>query len=204
MPAPKTESAREAARTFYCELCTKGYARMPEYEAHLSSYEHTHNQRRRDAKQFHKNPFGSKDSTEASRRAEEREKKAAGMTSVKVDGTPGKLGGGFKKGGFKSAGFKKVGLGKGEEERKVVEEKREVIPGLGGQGRDEEMGEDEEDEGVDQSRDYSFWMDADPGYEYYDPMRPGGCDARCPCRTARNEQCGRNCDLCLALGPVPG
>jgi hypothetical protein len=177
---------------------------MPEYEAHLSSYEHTHSQRRRDAKQFHKNPFG-KDSSETSRKNEEREKKAAGMTSVKVDSsTPGKLGGGFKKGGFKSAGFKKVGLGKGEEEKKM-EEKREVIPGLNMQdGGDVGMGDDEEDEGVDQSSDYSFWTEKDPGYEFYDPMRPGGCDARCPCKSARNEQCGRVCELCVTLGPVPG
>ena len=37
-PAPKTESAREALRNFYCELCDRGYARISEYEAHLSRY----------------------------------------------------------------------------------------------------------------------------------------------------------------------
>jgi hypothetical protein len=203
MPTPKTESAREAARTFYCELCTKGYARMPEYETHLSSYEHTHNQRRKDAKQFHKNPFG-KDSSEKEKKNEERARKEAGISSVKVDSTPGKLGGGFKKGGFKSAGFKKVGAPTSE----VKEEKREnVIPGLNvtAGGDVDVRDEHEEDEGYDQSGDYSFWCEKDPGYEYYDPFKPGGCDARCPCRTARNEQCvGQGCRLCAALGPVPG
>jgi hypothetical protein len=180
---------------------------MPEYEAHLSSYEHTHNQRRKDAKQFHKNPFG-KDSSETSRRNEEREKKAAGMTSVKVEqaNTPGKLGGGFKKGGFKSAGFKKVNQGEGANGAEQEERRKEVIPGLNVQaGGDVDMGDDgEEAEGEDQSRDYSFWCEKDPGYEYYDPTRPGGCNGRCPCRAARREQCGKGCELCAALGPVPG
>lgn len=177
---------------------------MPEYEAHLSSYEHTHNQRRKDAKQFHKNPFG-KDTSEASRKNEEREKKAAGMTSVKLDAgsTPGKLGGGFKKGGFKSAGFKKVGT-----PAKVEETKKEevIIPGLNLPSdttmRDDD---DEEAEREDMSSDYSFWCERDPGYAYYDPFKPGGCDVRCPCRTARNEQCaGASCNLCAQLGPLPG
>lgn len=202
MPAPKTESAREAARTFYCELCTKGYARMPEYEAHLSSYEHTHNQRRRDAKQFHKNPFG-KDLSESARKNEEKEKKAAGMTSVKVDnaGASAKLsGGGFKKGGFKSAGFKKVGG-----PAKEAEQKPQAIPGLPRTSDAAMLDDDDEFEGEDMSNDYSFWHEKDPGYSYYNPFKPGGCDVRCPCRTAKNEQCsGQSCDLCEQLGPVPG
>jgi hypothetical protein len=37
-PAPKTESAREALRAFYCELCDRGYSRISEYDAHLSRY----------------------------------------------------------------------------------------------------------------------------------------------------------------------
>ncbi|KIW08503.1 hypothetical protein, variant [Verruconis gallopava] len=205
MPAPKTESAREAARTFYCELCTKGYARMPEYEAHLSSYEHTHNQRRKDAKQFHKNPFGQKDAS----KNEERDKKAAGMTSVKMDsstsGTSGKLGGGFKKGGFKSAGFKKVGGSNAD----AAKTEQEAVPqGLGAGAHGGEIDKkdaEQEDEGHDQSGDYSFWCEKNPGYTYYDPMRPGGCDVRCPCRKAGNGQCsGRDCELCTQLGPLPG
>ena len=52
-PVPKTQAAREALRSFYCDLCDRGYSRINEYEAHLSrfdprsldanfSYTHTH------------------------------------------------------------------------------------------------------------------------------------------------------------------
>jgi hypothetical protein len=37
-PVPKTASAREALRNFYCDLCDRGYARINEYDAHLSRY----------------------------------------------------------------------------------------------------------------------------------------------------------------------
>lgn len=38
----QTESAREARKSFYCELCSKGYSRMNEFEAHEGSYDHLH------------------------------------------------------------------------------------------------------------------------------------------------------------------
>lgn len=38
----QTESAREARKAFYCDLCQKGYGRINEYEAHQGSYDHTH------------------------------------------------------------------------------------------------------------------------------------------------------------------
>lgn len=38
----QTESAREARKSFHCELCGKGYARMNEFEAHEGSYDHLH------------------------------------------------------------------------------------------------------------------------------------------------------------------
>ena len=38
----QTESAREARKSFYCELCQKGYSRINEFEAHESSYDHSH------------------------------------------------------------------------------------------------------------------------------------------------------------------
>lgn len=41
-PPSQTESAREARKSFYCELCGKGYARMNEFEAHEGSYDHLH------------------------------------------------------------------------------------------------------------------------------------------------------------------
>lgn len=39
---PQTESAREARKSFYCELCGKGYSRMNEFETHEGSYDHLH------------------------------------------------------------------------------------------------------------------------------------------------------------------
>ena len=38
----QTESAREARKSFYCELCQKGYSRINEFEAHEGSYDHQH------------------------------------------------------------------------------------------------------------------------------------------------------------------
>ncbi|KAK8172157.1 hypothetical protein BKA80DRAFT_306755 [Phyllosticta citrichinensis] len=45
-PAPLTDSAREAAKNFFCELCNKGYKRHNEFEAHISSYDHQHKKER--------------------------------------------------------------------------------------------------------------------------------------------------------------
>ena len=44
LPAAATASAKAARSAFFCELCQKGYSRMNEYEAHQSSYDHTHKQ----------------------------------------------------------------------------------------------------------------------------------------------------------------
>ena len=38
----QTESAKEARKAFYCELCSKGYGRINDFEAHESSYDHLH------------------------------------------------------------------------------------------------------------------------------------------------------------------
>ncbi|KAH8660777.1 hypothetical protein BGZ60DRAFT_113026 [Tricladium varicosporioides] len=111
-PAPKTDSARDAAKSFYCELCSKGYARMNEYEAHLSSYDHSHKQRLKDMRQLSRDPLAS---TKA-RKAEAKANSQSGLISIsiKIGGeaaassstSAGGGGGGFKKGGFKKAGFK--------------------------------------------------------------------------------------------------
>ncbi|TVY89292.1 G patch domain-containing protein [Lachnellula willkommii] len=110
-PAPKTDSAREAVKSFYCELCSKGYARMNEYEAHLSSYDHSHKQRLKDMRQLTRDPLASS----KARKAEAKADKGMGLISIKLGGeggveggekTGGANGGGFKKGGFKKAGFK--------------------------------------------------------------------------------------------------
>jgi hypothetical protein len=38
----QTESAREARKSFCCDLCQKGYSRINEFEAHEGSYDHQH------------------------------------------------------------------------------------------------------------------------------------------------------------------
>lgn len=74
---------------------------MNDYEAHLSSYDHSHKQRLKDMKAMVRDP-------NAGARARKAEAKADGMVSIKLanqDPAPSS-GGGFKKGGFKKAGFK--------------------------------------------------------------------------------------------------
>merc|ERR1712093_310361 len=88
-PAPKTESAREAVRSFYCELCSKGYARMNEYEAHLSSYDHSHKQRLKDMRQLTRDPLASS----KARKAEAKANSQSGLISIKL-GDSGSSGGG--------------------------------------------------------------------------------------------------------------
>jgi len=67
-PAPKTDSAREALRAFYCELCDRGYSRISEYEAHLSSYTHTHKKNFKEMKASQKDTSSS--ATESRRERE--------------------------------------------------------------------------------------------------------------------------------------
>jgi uncharacterized protein (UPF0297 family) len=105
LPPAQTSSAREALQSFYCQLCSKGYSRMNDYEAHLSSYDHSHKQRLKDMKAMVRDP-------NAGARARRAEAKADGLVSIKL-GEPGSSnssggggGGGFKKGGFKKSGFK--------------------------------------------------------------------------------------------------
>ncbi|KAF4462158.1 c2h2 type zinc finger containing [Fusarium albosuccineum] len=102
LPPAQTSSAREAQKAFYCNLCSKGYSRMNEYEAHLSSYDHSHKQRLKDMKAMVRDP-------NAGSRARKAEAKADGLISIKLPGQDGSGsggGGGFKKGGFKKSGFK--------------------------------------------------------------------------------------------------
>ncbi|KAH0592072.1 hypothetical protein MHUMG1_10205 [Metarhizium humberi] len=103
LPPAQTSSAREAQKSFYCNLCSKGYSRMNDYEAHLSSYDHSHKQRLKDMKAMVRDP-------NAGARARKAEAKADGLVSIKLPGQEGGSGsaaaGGFKKGGFKKTGFK--------------------------------------------------------------------------------------------------
>ncbi|KAK2003799.1 hypothetical protein LX36DRAFT_650641 [Colletotrichum falcatum] len=103
LPPAQTAAAREALQSFYCSLCSKGYSRMNDYEAHLSSYDHSHKQRLKDMKAMVRDP-------NAGARARKAEAKADGLVSIKL--TPNEqpqqttTTGGFKKGGFKKSGFK--------------------------------------------------------------------------------------------------
>ncbi|KAG6002670.1 hypothetical protein E4U54_000819 [Claviceps lovelessii] len=103
LPPAQTSSAREAQKSFYCSLCSKGYSRMNDYEAHLSSYDHSHKQRLKDMKAMVRDP-------NAGARARKAEAKADGLVSIKLPGgqeaASSTAGAGFKKGGFKKSGFK--------------------------------------------------------------------------------------------------
>ncbi|UKZ74398.1 hypothetical protein TrVFT333_002065 [Trichoderma virens FT-333] len=105
LPPAQTSSAKEAQKSFYCTLCSKGYSRMNDYEAHLSSYDHSHKQRLKDMKAMVRDP-------NAGAKARKAEAKADGMVSIKLNDQDapssggGGGGGGFKKGGFKKTGFK--------------------------------------------------------------------------------------------------
>ncbi|KAI0018107.1 hypothetical protein F4780DRAFT_539714 [Xylariomycetidae sp. FL0641] len=166
LPSAQTASARAAMQSFYCELCSKGYSRMNDYEAHLGSYDHSHRQRMKDMKQMVKDPT-------AGARARKAEAKADGLISIKLgenasgsgsNAAAGAGGGGFKKGGFKKSGFKSafapVGGGSGAEDAAAtpaapVKEERVTIPGLEPKV-DLEGESDTEDE----------------GYEVYNPRNP--------------------------------
>ncbi|CEL11420.1 Putative C2H2 type zinc finger domain-containing protein [Aspergillus calidoustus] len=104
-PAPK--SARSALSSFTCTLCNKSYSRHPEYEAHISSYDHQHRKRLQDLKQLSRDPLAA----EKARRAEKKADAEAGLRVLdagKTGTAPSSTtssggGGGFKKGGFKSS-----------------------------------------------------------------------------------------------------
>ncbi|KAI0551765.1 hypothetical protein F4679DRAFT_537888 [Xylaria curta] len=169
LPPAQTSSARAALQSFYCDLCSKGYSRMNDYEAHLSSYDHSHRQRMKDMKQMVKDPT-------AGARARRAEAKADGLISIKL----GSAGGGdannnnsasandgkgaaFKKGGFKKSGFKSafapVGGAPAAEDVEMKTEKAPVIPGRGNSlatTGDLDVESDTDDE----------------GYEVYNPRFP--------------------------------
>lgn len=77
---------------------------MNEYEAHLSSYDHSHKQRLKDMRQLTRDPLAS----EKARKAEAKANSGAGLISIKLggDAVGGSGPGGLKKGGFKKSGFK--------------------------------------------------------------------------------------------------
>ncbi|EPE05594.1 c2h2 finger domain containing protein [Ophiostoma piceae UAMH 11346] len=121
---PPTASAREAMRSFFCELCQKGYSRMNEYEAHLSSYDHSHKQRLKDMKAMVRDPT-------MVARARRQEAKSDAVISIKLGGSGADEGadsgagtGGFKKGGFRKGGFKSAFVAATDENNSTSAEKK--------------------------------------------------------------------------------
>lgn len=127
---------------------------MNEYEAHLSSYDHSHKQRLKDMRQLTRDPMASS----KARKAEAKANSSAGLISIKLGGEGGTSGGGFKKvgGGFKKAGFKSAFAPADGESVEAVksEEVHKAEDKLGEDG--EEVESDTEDE----------------GYAMYDPRHP--------------------------------
>jgi len=173
-PPHQTESAREARKSFFCDLCQKGYSRINELETHESSYDHTHRKRRKDLDAMQRDPNAASKAREAERRADERAGVAV-MKPLALGSGGGGGGGGFKKGGFRSA-FGAVGGGVKKEGAGEVAVKREEDGGVGVKKEEAEkeermmvdveevtnLGEDESDsEGLD--------------YDYYRPRRCEEC-----------------------------
>jgi len=131
---------------------------MNEYEAHLSSYDHSHKQRLKDMRQLTRDPLAS---TKA-RKAEAKANSQSGLISIKLGGDTATSGGGggFKKAGFKKAGFKSA-FAPTDTESVKDEEKSEggfktVAPAAKVLPEATEGESDTEDE----------------GYEMYDPRHP--------------------------------
>ncbi|KAJ6262819.1 Zinc finger protein [Drechslerella dactyloides] len=108
VPVPLTQSALDARKSFYCELCGKGYGRMNEFEAHESSYDHQHKKRFMEMKQMQRGASSIEARRERERRAEEK----AGLITIKplktandsnVSGSADEAGSRVGRKGFKSA-----------------------------------------------------------------------------------------------------
>ncbi|KAF2398256.1 hypothetical protein EJ06DRAFT_558110 [Trichodelitschia bisporula] len=155
-PAPKTESAKEARKAFFCELCQKGYSRMNEYEAHEASYDHQHTRRLRDLKQMQRDPKGA-------RRAERKADEMSGLITIKPLKLESEKTGpkaGFKKAGFKSA-FAPVNPPAAVAAAAAAEEKR--LPDKPGKPAPQSVVDEESDT-------------EDEDYEHYDPRIHTGCE----------------------------
>ena len=124
---------------------------MNEYEAHQSSYDHTHKQRLKDMK-------------EITRSAQPKKDEKGPLMQIKLGGaksTSASSGGGFKKGGFKNA-FASA-------EEAVVERKDDRVSEVDAESihNAENLRPDEDDSDVTDQEDY------------YDPRYPTGCTPAC-------------------------
>ncbi|PLB39742.1 putative C2H2 finger domain protein [Aspergillus candidus] len=192
-PAPKTESARSALSSFTCSLCNKSYSRHPEYEAHISSYDHQHRKRLQELKQLSRDP----NAAEKARRAEKKADAEAGLrvidttksgvaTGAAARPAPsgGGSGGGFKKGGFKSsfttvkapvppsAPTRKNVLGEDDDDSPAADEV--VVPARNSPVRDVKTRQDTEESDTDEE-----YANDTMGGGYYNPRHPTGCFANC-------------------------
>jgi hypothetical protein len=153
---------------------------MNDYEAHLSSYDHSHKQRLKDMKAMVRDPT-------AAARARRQEQKAheGAVVSIKLGDsaaagdTGGGGGGGFKKGGFKKTGFKVSAF-------VPVASGSAAGGGGGGVGGADSKGEGGNGDGGGGLKRSEAGVDAvratkselvesdteDEGYEVYDPWKP--------------------------------
>lgn len=129
---------------------------MNEYEAHLSSYDHSHKQRLKDMRQLSRDPLSSS----KARKAEAKANSQSGLISIKLgnDSGAGTGGGGFKKGGFKKSGFKSA-FTEVEPAANTSEDKpAEEVKSLPKSTKDESGGIESDTD--------------DEGYQVYDPRYP--------------------------------
>lgn len=126
---------------------------MNEYEAHLSSYDHSHKQRLKDMRQLTKDPMAM----EKARKAEAKANAGSGLISIKIGDSAAPKKGGFRKAGFKSAfaPVEDVVPAVGGDSGRGLDESKTKPPTslIGGSGDVESNTEDE-------------------GYEMYDPRHP--------------------------------
>jgi hypothetical protein len=146
---------------------------MNEYEAHLSSYDHSHKQRLKDMKAMVRDP----NAAARARRAEQKQNEG-GVISIKLGGGNssdagggGAAGGGFKKGGFKKTGFKSAFVPVGTTATAPA-----AVSGMKEDGVGKSRQEEEEEDGVRKTvaaKSELVESDTDDeGYEVYDPRKP--------------------------------
>jgi Zinc-finger double-stranded RNA-binding len=159
LPPASTTSAKAFRSAFYCDLCSKGYSRQNEYDAHESSYDHQHKKRLKEMKNMQK---------QAQQPLRGREEKGP-LVQIKLgagkanEGTA-VVGSGVKKGGFKKGGFKSA-FGAGVEEQ--IEVKKDEGFGVGEMRAKPALDED---------------SDMTDEEDYYDPRQPTGCMPACASR----------------------
>lgn len=178
----QTDSARSALSSFTCTLCNKSYSRHPEYEAHISSYDHQHRKRLQDLKQLSRDP----NAAEKARRAEKRADAEAGLRVIDSGDTGstsgagasgGGGGGGFKKGGFKSSFASVKGpVAPSAPAKKNVLGDEEDDQGVTGERSDAQM---KPVQSADVNANAESDTDEEYGEGYYDPRKPTGCFDGC-------------------------